>query len=238
MKKIILTFLVTTVASIGINQLLNSTTVDTKANITENLDINQNTEIIEQLNHEYYTKSEAKNNLIKNNLINSITLSDENIIIINYQNLLRNLYQEEIYQLILSSKFLDSLKILYETKVISFNSNSHINFDYQSKVLNNDLWTEYHWYWFAWWKLHLSYNAVTKIIAFVASLGGLSVSTIAKISEFIAGLITSVTAVVVAAVIAGFIVVSYAILLTYSNHIPGCWLGILGALPGFGWGSN
>lgn len=238
MKKVILTFLVTAVASIGINQLISSTNANNNIKIEESINLNQNDHLIEQLNQEYYSRTNILNQTIENNLINSIILLN-NEITINYQNLKQELYSEIIYQTLLSFEYLNNLKTQYELKLISFDDNNHINFN-NTKIsnYNSDIWTEYHWYWFAYWKLHLSHNAISKIIQTASSLGGISGPLVTKIYEFIAGLLSSAIAMATAVIFAGFIIISFAVLLGYSNNASGCWIGILGIIPGVGWGSN
>lgn len=85
MKKVILFILSICVASITINQILNSKTTKNRieTEISENL--NQNDNEIAKLDQEYNTRTNQLNQAIKNNLVASITLIN-NKITINYQN--------------------------------------------------------------------------------------------------------------------------------------------------------
>lgn len=240
MKKVILTVLATVVASITMNQLISNQNSITTNNIKieENLNSNLNKDnyLIDELDKEYASRSKKLNENIKNNLIDSIMLIN-NQITINYQNLNKNLYSEAIYQAILSVEYLNTLKMQQELNLISFDSNNHINFDKEPvSKYGSDIWMETHWYWFVWAKIHFSYNGIWKILNMIQRVGENPAGKAAAITAF---LFTQLSIATVLAIALGvFLVASYFVLLGYSNNLKGCWIGILTVVPGAGWGSN
>lgn len=239
MKKVILFILSICVASITINQILNSKTTKNRieTEISENL--NQNDNEIAKLDQEYNTRTNQLNQAIKNNLVASITLIN-NKITINYQNLNPKLYSKDTYQMILSNQYLENLKTQYQFNLVSFDSNNHINFNEGIMVKHNpNFWKEWHWYWFVYWKLHLSNYAIGEIIDFIGpKICNLSPGVVTAISAAIAGLMSTILGAIVVGVIAAFLIISAAVLLFYSTNPKGCWLGVIGVIPGTNWGSN
>ncbi|MCL8210063.1 hypothetical protein [Spiroplasma attinicola] len=242
MKKVILTTLAICATSITINQLLsNKYSKKTTENVIQteiSTTLNQDDIKIEKLNQEYNSRTNQLNQEMENNLVASITLIN-NQITINYQILNPKLYSKEVYQMILSKQYLENLKVQQQLNLVSFDSNNHINFNNSVITIqhNPNFWKEWHWYWFIYWKLHLSINAIDKIIDIGSKMSG-SPGFISAASTIAATLITSGFAAVIAAIIAGFILRSIIILLVYSNSVKGCWLGIMGVVPGVKWGSN
>ncbi len=59
-----------------------------------------------------------------------------------------------------------------------------------------------------------------------------------QLVAIVAGLITSVVGAVIAGIMAVFIIKSIILLLVYSNTVKGCWLGVMGVIPGINSGSN
>ncbi|MDQ7982828.1 MAG: hypothetical protein REH79_01235 [Spiroplasma sp.] len=230
MNKLGVSILTICLSAMTINQIININS-NKQSNTTSNL--NQNNHIT-KLNHEHQTRTEILNDTIKNNLINSITLIN-NQIIINYQNLNRELYSKEIYQWILNPNYLEALKIQYQLNLISFNEKKHIVFNDQVNLAptTKEVWTEARWYWFGWWKLCLSHTAVAKILKIIGGVPGSTVA-VKSIGKYLAKWITTPTLFAFASII----VINYFVLLSYSNNIKGCWIGILWWTPGFGWGSN
>lgn len=241
-KKLILLVLSICVASLAINQLLSNKTskkttddmIETEISKTWNKDDNK----IAKLDQEYKTRTKKLNEEIKNNLVASITLIN-NQITINYQNLNPKLYSKDIYQMILSNQYLENLKTQSELNLIRFDHNNHINFndDIMMTKHNPNFWKEWHWYWFIYWKLHLSINAIDQIIDLGSKMCN-SPSTITTASAIIAGLITTAVGAVIAGIMAIFIIKSIILLLVYSNTVKGCWLGVMEVIPGINSGSN
>lgn len=64
------------------------------------------------------------------------------------------------------------------------------------------------------------------------------VPTVAAISAFIAGLITSVVGAVVAIAVAALLIASYFIVLSFQNYANEGWIGIIAIAPGIDWGRN
>lgn len=243
MKKVILIILSICTASITINQLLsNKTSKKTTENIIQSeisSSLNQDDNEIAKLDQEYNDRTNQLNQEIKNNLIDSITLIN-NHITINYQNLNVKLYSKDTYKMILSNQYLENLKVQYQLNLVNFNSNNHINFNDTIMTMskhNSDFWKEWHWYWFVYWKLHLSNHAINGIIDLGSKMCG-SPGFISVASAIVAELITSVLGAIIAGIISIFIVKSIILLLVYSNNVKGCWLGVMGIIPGINSGSN
>ena len=146
MKKGILIALATCVASITINQLLSN-----KKSIENNIKTEivssskQDNKEINKLDQEYNTRTEELNQEMENNLVASITLTN-NQITINYQTLNPKLYSKEVYQMILSKQYLENLKVQQQLNLVNFDSNNHINFN--NSVItaqhNPNFWKEWH----------------------------------------------------------------------------------------------
>jgi|GEM_PF-1408626 len=132
MKKVILTTLAICATSITINQLLsNKYSKKTTENVIQteiSTTLNQDDIKIEKLNQEYNSRTNQLNQEMENNLVASITLTN-NQITINYQILNPKLYSKEVYQMILSKQYLENLKVQQQLNLVSFDSNNHINFN-------------------------------------------------------------------------------------------------------------
>jgi len=132
MKKVILTTLAICATSITINQLLsNKYSKKTTENVIQteiSTTLNQDDIKIEKLNQEYNSRTNQVNQEMENNLVASITLTN-NQITINYQILNPKLYSKEVYQMILSKQYLENLKVQQQLNLVSFDSNNHINFN-------------------------------------------------------------------------------------------------------------
>ncbi|WP_308149876.1 hypothetical protein [Spiroplasma sp. AdecLV25b] len=109
--------------------------------------------------------------------------------------------------------------------LISFDKNNNINFE--AKNNGASVWAESHWYWFGYWKLHFSHDAIETF----GESGHGATEIAAAIS------LAFPPAAPAALAIAGVVLANIALLRSY-DYGNGSWLGIYLLVPDMGWGSN
>jgi len=236
MKKILIMLAVSCTALLPIINLTNNSittashiyTAKTTTSMIKNDNALQQAKI-NKLNLAYKQRSINKNEALKANLVDSITLVNGKIVI-NYQNLNQKLFSKNTYKILKSPEYLKSLEEFYQMHQIAFNSNHHIIFADDIHLLKlSGVWFESHWYWWGYWILHLNSNRCQQLIKLIANAAKLAASS-AVIQKVIVGLLKNWTTISLAIVLALFIIGIECTLLFY-DHGAGVWFGIWTLIP-------
>lgn len=90
---------------------------------------------------------------ILQNLKQSIIINKKNISI-NKNKINKSIWPQELYSLITNNDYQIWLQSMYEQNRLSFISEFFINDEQNPEVMQ--AWAEYYWYWFGYWRLHLT----------------------------------------------------------------------------------
>lgn len=180
----------------------------------------------------FKTKTVQEIQKLKENLLSAIDLKND-VVTFDKSKLNQKIWDLKIYQIITTNEYLQVLNWYYKNKWLVFDKKGKAHFN--SPVLNNskyknsnDWWIESYVYWFGYWRLHLSSNAIESITE-----GGTTVTEIAEQIIAAAPYLGPI-----ALVIAGWVTANIAGLRAYDRG-SGAWVAYLAMIPiPVGFGSN
>ena len=169
-------------------------------------------------------------------LLNSLSLVNQSIQI-NFDLLETYKSDIELYQVLTSNDFITALNEMYHKNLLTYDSNYQI-FSFSSDRVQAELnvklfkgfYLEVHWYWLAYYKLHVNHEWSQKIKK--------ALTAASSVGAAIAGLIdqepasrTAIAALTIVCILMSWVFDEY-------DHGKGVWVGFLFANPCIGWGSN
>lgn len=101
---------------------------------------------------------------LKNVILDALVYDEENSLKVNLENLEKTevvQQQDQLKEYLISDNFIKTVTQAYQNKLLVYNKETQ-KFDFikeSNKVMYYDngkigsIWTEWRWYWFAWWKI-------------------------------------------------------------------------------------
>lgn len=191
------------------------------------------------LNSDKYTKelvatmdleiSSNNKEQIKQIILNSLFILNNQVYINTH--LLINLQNFKIKTLLNNSNFEKIIQKMYKNKMIVLNEER--NFVFADSVVhfkNKNVWKEWHWYWFLYWKLHLNHE-ISASMTYILD----TASSVTDVAYAISDIFPMVGTAL--GIFSAFCFANSIIFDSY-DHGKGIWIGWFLAVPDMGWGSN
>lgn len=173
MKMTNLFFMVTTPLISSFNSIA---TVSKKVETLDDYKLEQKNKYHENFQW-YRSKSTNEISKLKNNLLNSLCLTNDTVIL--KKEMIDNHLWQEKFELLMSEKYLNSLNFLFKINLLKFIDNQPVFKDKSFYNEVNGIWFESSWWWFGYWRMHFE-SDITQKIAWTISNGGDVVSIISE----------------------------------------------------------